>query len=122
MVPAHTLARVAKRSLRQVPVDAEPGSFVRTDDGTCHVEYRQAGSWEAGDVVATFYLGSILALSPSGKVYMPWSSNVTDKEAARDERWRSALEKALGKCWLESGEGDACDLFVVRYLREVEYT
>lgn len=121
MVPARTLARDARRCLSQVPVDAEPGSFIRTPDGTCHVEERQESSRYPGDVVATVYLGSILALSPSGKVYMPWSSNVTEKEAFRDERWRESLERQLGKYWLESGEGDPCDLFAVRFLREVQY-
>jgi hypothetical protein len=121
MVPAHTLARAARRALRQVPVDAEPGDYVSTPDGACYIDTRQDSSAYPGDVVATIYLGNILSLSPSGKVYMPWSSNVTEKEAARDERWRYALEKALGKYWLESGEGDLCDLFAVRFLREVSY-
>lgn len=69
----------------------------------------------------SIYLGTIMSWSPSGKVYAPWSTNVSEAEAALDEAWREALEKeaaALG-CFIESGEGDPCDLYLVE-CRECE--
>ena len=41
-------------------------------------------------------------------------SNVSEAEAAIDEVWREQLDReahALG-CFVESGEGDGCDLFL----------
>jgi len=63
----------------------------------------------------SIYLGTIMRWYPSGKVYAPWSTNVTEAEAAIDEAWREALEKeaaALG-CFIEHGEGDPCDMYLV---------
>lgn len=54
------------------------------DEDCCDGEWRQ--SW---------YVGSILNIYPSGKFYMPWSSNVTEEEAAADEEFREELEKEL---------------------------
>ena len=59
-------------------------------------------------------IGSVFSVMPSGKYYMPWAcSNVTLREAERDERYMAALERAADKFggWIESGEGDPCDLF-----------
>jgi hypothetical protein len=48
-----------------------------------------------GVMAGRSYLGSVLTLTPSGKIYMPWATgNITEYEAARDEEWREALEKA----------------------------
>ena len=64
------------------------------------------------------YIGTVFALYPSGKFYMPWAcSNVTEAEAEKDEAWRERAEselEAIGAS-LESGEGDPCDLFVAQY-------
>lgn len=60
------------------------------------------------------FLGTVFALTPSGKYYMPWAcSNVTEEEANQDEEWREAVEEELAKhgMFLTSGEGDPCDLF-----------
>lgn len=43
------------------------------------------------------YLGSWFGNSPSGKVYAPWSTNVTEREARKDERWLEYLEAGLAK-------------------------
>lgn len=63
------------------------------------------------------YLGTVFALLPSGKYYTPFAcSNITEKEAMQDEIWYQEAQKEADKhnCWLENGEGDPCDLFLVR--------
>jgi hypothetical protein len=65
--------------------------------------------WERG-----VYLGTVFALTPSGKYYTSWAcGNVTEEEAALDEEWYEAVEEQLAKqdLYLTSGEGDPCDLF-----------
>lgn len=66
------------------------------------------------DKCRAVYVGSVLRMSPSGKVYMPWSSNVTQEEADSDEEWSESVGKKLSKArmYLFSGEGDPCDQFV----------
>lgn len=62
------------------------------------------------------YLGSSLNLSPSGKYYTPFAnSNVTTREAYRDEQWFAALEQVAVEHhgWIECGEGDPTDLYFV---------
>jgi hypothetical protein len=64
--------------------------------------------------VRRIFLGTVFALTPSGKYYMPWAcSNVTEAEADEDVQWREAVEAELAKfdAYLTSGEGDPCDLF-----------
>jgi hypothetical protein len=64
------------------------------------------------------YLGTIMNMTPSGKVYTPWAnSNVSVKEAALDEVWREYMDRELERnnLSLEQGEGDYCDIFLVRY-------
>ena len=66
------------------------------------------------DDICSIFLGTVFALTPSGKYYMPWAcSNVTDEEAAKDEAWYEALDAVVESYggWIESGEGDPCDLF-----------
>ena len=59
------------------------------------------------------YLGSWLGNSPSGKVYTPWSnSNVTEREARKDERWVEYLEAGLAKRGLFLDQSND-DLFAV---------
>ena len=60
------------------------------------------------------FLGTVFALFPSGKYYMPFAcSNVTLREAHRDEEFGRALDDVAEKygMWIESGEGDPCDVF-----------
>jgi hypothetical protein len=63
------------------------------------------------------YLGSVMSLTPSGKFYMPWTTNQTNDDVDRDSRWFEALEKAAIKFdgWVEAGEGDPTDLYFMRY-------
>lgn len=67
------------------------------------------------------FLGSVFAIMPSGKYYTPWAnSNVTEEEAERDEIFGEALEliASVHGGWIESGEGDPCDIFFAISLEE----
>lgn len=78
-----------------------------------------AEDWQEGDnpdcETRRLFIGSVFALTPSGKYYMPWAcSNVTSAEADEDRDWYAQAEYELDSigCCLVSGEGDPCDLFV----------
>lgn len=97
-----------------------------------------------GNRFAREFLGTVMALYPSGKYYTPWaSSNVEpcprckgegtltqdacdfchglgSREALEDQAFSEALEAVAEKngCWIESGEGDPCDVFIVASLDE----
>ena len=59
------------------------------------------------DEARSVYLGSWMNNSPSGKIYAPWAStNVTEREARKDERWREYLEAGLAKVGLFLDEYD----------------
>ena len=76
-----------------------------------------AESWAMDEPYETQYMGSVFTVTPSGKYYMPWAnSNVNIIEAAKDSMFYEIVERELDKLgyWLESGEGDPCDLFVSR--------
>jgi len=76
---------------------------------------------DGGNLCGYEYLGSCLAMFPSGKYYMPWAcSNVTEEEAAEDEEYREALEAVAEENggWIAAGEGDPCDVFFVISLEE----
>ena len=63
---------------------------------------------------ASTFLGTVFNIMPSGKYYMPWAcSNVTAREAYRDEVFSEVLEAIAGQhgMYLFSGEGDPCDIF-----------
>lgn len=47
------------------------------------------------DFLGMYLLGSITTLTPSGKIYAPWSSNVTAAEVAADEQYFEDLKKSL---------------------------
>lgn len=62
------------------------------------------------------YLGTIMNLYPSGKVWTLWAaSNVSDIEQFKDQCFIEALDKIAEKFegWIDSSDGDPCDLFFV---------
>lgn len=66
---------------------------------------------------ARYFIGTVFSIYPSGKYYMPWAnSNVSLIEACKDSIFHETLQEKLEKMdlWLESGEGDPCDLFVCK--------
>lgn len=66
-----------------------------------------------GNKIGTEFLGSVFALAPSGKYYMPWTSNQTDEDITEDEKFYQALDDVAeaNGMYIESGEGDPCDIF-----------
>jgi len=86
-------------------------------------------SWDWEGIVADCqetggtYLGSCLSLAPSGKYYTFWTSNQTRKDETKDEAFYEVLDEVAEAHggWIESGEGDPCDIcFVVRSSEEDE--
>lgn len=76
-----------------------------------------------GELRGTCFIGTVFSIMPSGKYYTPWAcSNVTELEALHDEGFTSALEEVAGEygLYLESGEGDPCDLFFGKTFEEDE--
>ncbi len=66
-----------------------------------------------GSYLGRDYLGSVFSLTPSGKFYMPWTSNVTEVEAEVDSLWWEAVEESALEhgVYISSGDGD--DIFAV---------
>lgn len=69
-----------------------------------------------GNSVRSVYIGTVFSLLPSGKCHMPWTTNATDEEREQDAEWYERAETELDTigAYLESGEGDPCDLYVVQ--------
>ena len=68
-----------------------------------------------GDTYGSEYLGNIPDIYPSGKYWLFFaSSNVDREEQIKDTSFSEALETVASEfdMWLESSEGDACDLYV----------
>lgn len=62
-------------------------------------------------------LGTVMGLTPSGKFYMPWTSNQTEDDVDADAEWwerQQAAAEAVGLS-IESGENDPCDIFAMEY-------
>lgn len=74
-------------------------------------------SFEGEGYVRRIYIGSVFSIFPSGKFYMPWTSNQTHRDVYKDEIFREVLEEMLEEeeCTLENGEGSADDLFICKY-------
>ena len=60
------------------------------------------------------YLGSVFGIMPSGKFYMPWTTNQTRADVIKDQCYFDALQAMAAEhgCWVENGEGNPCDVFV----------
>ncbi len=63
-------------------------------------------------ITASTYLGSILHIFPSGKYYMPWTTNQTRSDCIRDECFSDALNAVALEhgLYITGSEGDGCDL------------
>jgi hypothetical protein len=67
------------------------------------------------DKYYTMYIGSILSYNPSGKYYMPWTTNQTDDDIDQDTLfWEYIYEHLPSNTWIESGEGDPLDLYLCK--------
>lgn len=59
------------------------------------------------------FIGTVMSLAPSGKYWhMIAASNIDEIEAAMDSAYFEALDRVAESAggWIESGEGDPCDL------------
>jgi len=69
---------------------------------------------ESDSRIGYCYLGSHLSIAPSGKFYMPWTTNQTHSDVIRDECFWSEFEKALEQHGMFLGgpdSGDGLDVF-----------
>jgi hypothetical protein len=110
--------------------------------GWDQIEVAEAFDDMEGNRVQSAFLGTVLALMPSGKYYTPWAcSNVEpcprckgtgkhskypqscdlcqgvgSREALEDELMNEALEREADSygCFIESSEGDPCDILLSR--------
>lgn len=67
-----------------------------------------------GEKRAETFLGTVFAILPSGKYYMPWCSNQTRIDEEKDSVFMETLESTLEAVgfYLTSGEGDPCDMVI----------
>ena len=77
-----------------------------------------------GRIYLSWYLGSVLNYSPSGKYYAPWTSNQTAQDVVDDgyfwEGLTERLDADLPGYWIEQGEGDPLDLFLLTVKEDEE--
>jgi hypothetical protein len=74
-------------------------------------------------IVASEFLGTVFALTPSGKYYMPWTTNQTVKDVIKDQAFHNALNDVAeknGMC-ITCGECDPCDIFAQFFIDFSEY-
>lgn len=66
-----------------------------------------------GELIGYSFLGTVFDLAPSGKYYMPWTSNQTDEDIDEDAKFYEALDDVAeaNGMYIENGEDDPCDLF-----------
>ena len=68
---------------------------------------------DEGNPTGYCYLGTVMALTPSGKYYTPFAaSGVTEDEAEADAAWCAELDRQAEQHggYITSGEGDPCDV------------
>ncbi len=72
-----------------------------------------AVKYNCRDMEASTYLGSVFSLLPSGKYYMPWTSNQTRADVTKDEVFMGTLEEVAQThgLYVRNGDGDPCDLY-----------
>lgn len=122
--------------------DIEQDARAVVRDGLVNLPYADGEENEEGRLVRRTFLGTVFALMPSGKYYTPFAaSNVAEcprckgtgtsaktgrtckfcmgyesREAYEDAVWMETAEDEASAhdAWVESGEGDPCDLFLCR--------
>lgn len=74
-------------------------------------------TWD--EIIGRCYLGSVFTLTPSGKTYAPWTTNVTEEEAGEDREWWEALEEVAEEHGLFI-ESEADDIFAAKIFTKEE--
>lgn len=80
-------------------------------------------SWPRNsELIGRCFLGTVMNIYPSGKYYMPWCSNQTRADETRDKCYGAAFNGSFESAgmWIESGEGDPCDLFACCHVEALE--
>ena len=59
------------------------------------------------------FIGSVFSMFPSGKFYMPWTTNQSAKGVLKDEVFSDVLDEILSEkdMWWENSEADPCNIF-----------
>jgi hypothetical protein len=59
------------------------------------------------------YLGSVLQMYPSGKIYAPWTTNQTTFDVVKDQTFKECLDAVAEKhgLYITAGEGSSDDVF-----------
>jgi hypothetical protein len=85
-----------------------------------NLQFEEFESWDSFDddesKIECAYVGSVFSIFPSGKFYMPWTTNQTIKDVWKDEAFSEALSNILEShnMWFQGGEGDPTDIFICR--------
>lgn len=74
---------------------------------------------ENGNITKQIYLGTVFSCLPSGKYCTSWACS--NEEIEQDEMWYEQAKEELEQisCFLENGENDPCDLFIVQIQEEM---
>ena len=65
-------------------------------------------------LIYSCFIGTVFAIMPSGKFYMPWTTNQTKHDWEKDSAFYDALEEVADNhgMFVFHGEGDPCDMFI----------
>ena len=67
-----------------------------------------------GNVLGSCFIGTVFGVMPSGKFYMPWTTNQTRSDVIRDSCFMDALEEIAEKhgMFVTNSEADSCDMLI----------
>ena len=73
---------------------------------------------DCGQRIVSIFIGSILSLTPSGKIYAFWTTNQTRADETRDAAWWEALEEVCEEhhCFTHGSDGDGDSVFIGRWM------
>jgi hypothetical protein len=76
-----------------------------------------------GCIKCSSYLGSVFTIMPSGKFWTWGASNVDQRDMIKDGAFIEALAHVVSHknpfMMVESGEDDACDMFITIYVEDL---
>jgi hypothetical protein len=72
---------------------------------------------DSGEVFGSCFIGTVQSLAPSGRYTAPWN-----RTSAQDSAFFRALDDIAAEhgMWIESGEGDPCDLYACVAVETIE--
>ena len=91
-------------------------------------DVKENGDWsepyedENGEMIQSCFIGTVMALAPSGKYYMPWCTNQTEDDEDKDSIFYNALEEYASDAgfFTFNGDGDPCDMFIGKFTEDSE--